>query len=58
MKTFIFGIIFGSAVSAVGFGSIAPILDSGINAVQQTTVNLVRNNSAPPAPILPANHIY
>lgn len=68
MKNFFFGFVFGSAISSVGFQSIAPMLDSGINTIQQTTVNAVRTNSSnvtptvpyvstPPAPQLPSPEI-
>ncbi len=68
MKNFLFGIVFGSAVSSVGFESIAPMLDGGLRAIQQTTVNAVHNSSSnvtptvpyistPPAPQLPAPEI-
>lgn len=50
MKSFIFGIIFGSAVSSVGFSSLAPILDSGMRTIQQTSINLVRNQQVESTP--------
>jgi len=53
MKSFLFGFVFGSAVSTVGFGSLAPILDSGVRTIQQTTVNMVRNNSSAATPTVP-----
>lgn len=53
MKSFIFGVIFGSAMSSVGFTSIAPILDNGMRAIQQTSINLVRNQQVETAPNLP-----
>jgi hypothetical protein len=43
MKSFILGVIFGGAMSSVGFSSIAPILDNGMRTIQQTSINLVRN---------------
>jgi hypothetical protein len=52
MKSFIFGMIFGSAMSSVGFSSIAPILDSGMRTIQQTSENLVRNQQVEPTPKL------
>lgn len=50
MKSFIFGMIFGSAMSSVGFSSIAPILDSGMRTIHQTSINLVRNQQVEPTP--------
>ena len=50
MKSFIFGVIFGSAMSSVGFTSIAPMLDNGMRTIQQTTVNMVRNQQVESAP--------
>lgn len=50
MKSFVFGVIFGSAISSVGFSSLAPMLDSGVRTIQQTSINLVRNQQVEPTP--------
>jgi hypothetical protein len=52
MKNFIFGVIFGGAMSSVGFSSIAPILDNGMRTIQQTTINMVRTQPVETAPKL------
>lgn len=52
MKNFIFGVIFGSAMSSVGFTSIAPMLDNAMRTIQQNTINMVRNQQVETAPNL------
>jgi hypothetical protein len=53
MKNFIFGVIFGSAMSSVGFTSIAPMLDNGMRTIQQTTIDMVQKQQVESAPKLP-----
>jgi hypothetical protein len=43
MKAFFFGFILGIASTTVGFSGLAPILDSGVRSIQQSTINLTEN---------------
>jgi len=42
MKSFILGVMFGGVMSSVGFSSIASVLDNGMRAIQQTSVNMIQ----------------
>jgi hypothetical protein len=39
MRGFIFGFLLGVSSSTVGFSGLAPIFDSGVRTIQQTTIN-------------------
>jgi hypothetical protein len=39
MRNFVFGVIVGIIVSAVGFNGITPALDNGVQTIQKTTIN-------------------
>lgn len=44
MKGFIFGFILGVSTGTVGFSGLAPILDGGVRAIQQTTINATQKS--------------
>lgn len=44
MKGFIFGFILGVSTGTVGFSGLAPILDSGVRTIQQTTINATQKS--------------
>jgi hypothetical protein len=39
-------------MSSVGFTSVAPMLDNGMRTIQQTTINMVRNQQGESTPKL------
>jgi hypothetical protein len=43
MKGFIFGFLLGVSSATVGFAGLAPIFDSGVRTIQQTTINATQN---------------
>lgn len=61
MKSFLFGTIFGVSVGTVGFSGLAPVLDSAVNTVKRTTMEISSSSQnrspyplqAPAAPLLP-----
>ena len=44
MKGFLFGFILGVSTATVGFSGLAPILDSGVRTIQQTTINATQKS--------------
>ena len=44
MKGFFFGFFLGVATATVGFSGLAPILDSVVRGIQQTTINTVQKS--------------
>jgi hypothetical protein len=44
MRGTIFGFILGVSTATVGFSGLAPILDSGVRTIQQTTINTVQKS--------------
>ena len=44
MRGTIFGFLLGVSTATVGFSGIAPILDSGVRTIQQTTINAVQKS--------------
>ena len=44
MRGFIFGFLLGVSSATVGFSGLAPILDSGVRSIQQTTINTVQKS--------------
>ena len=44
MRGTVFGFILGVSTATVGFSGIAPILDSGVRTLQQTTINAVQKS--------------
>jgi hypothetical protein len=61
MKSFLFGTVFGISVGTVGFSGVAPMLDSMVNTVKKTTIEMSNSSpnrssyslEAPAAPLLP-----
>lgn len=45
MKNFIFGIVVGIIASTIGFSSMAPVLDTGVQFIQQLATQTQDNNS-------------
>ena len=44
MRGLIFGFLLGVSSATVGFSGLAPILDSGVKSIQQTTINTVQKS--------------
>ncbi len=44
MRGTIFGFVLGVSTATVGFSGIAPILDSGVRTIQQTTINATQKS--------------
>ena len=44
MRGLIFGFLLGVSSATVGFSGLAPIFDSGVKSIQQTTINAVQKS--------------